>query len=94
MTTFRPSAGAVPQLCPGRVCARPCSASLVSQARTANGNDMDHLCYNQVADYSKGLIMNITNFLKSAKMFEDVIYVKLLIKLEDDNTKCHICLNK
>ena len=67
---------------------------LVSQARTANGNDMDHPSYNQVADYSKGVIMNITNFLKSAKMFEDVIYVKLLIKLEDDNTKCHICLNK
>ena len=44
---------------------------LVSQARTANGNDMDHPSYNQVADYSKGVIMNITNFLKSVKMFED-----------------------
>ena len=44
---------------------------LVSQARTANGNDMDHPSYNQVADYSKGVIMNISNFIKFVKMFEE-----------------------
>merc|ERR1712152_80723 len=44
---------------------------LVTQAKTANGNDVSHPSYNKVADYSKGVIMNITNFLKSVKMFED-----------------------
>ena len=45
---------------------------LVSQARTANGNDKDHPSYNQVADYSKGVIMNITNFLKSVKSVQEL----------------------
>ena len=44
---------------------------LISQAKAANGHDVDHPAYNQVSDYSKGVIMNITNFLKSVKMFED-----------------------
>merc|ERR1719175_238432 len=44
---------------------------LLTQAKTANGNDVSHPSYNKVADYSKGVIMNITNFLKSVKMFED-----------------------
>ena len=45
--------------------------SLISQAKSANGHNVDHPAYNQVSDYSKGVIMNITNFLKSVKMFED-----------------------
>ena len=44
---------------------------LISQAKSANGHDVDHPAYQQVSDYSKGVIMNITNFLKSVKMFED-----------------------
>ena len=44
---------------------------LISQAKAANGHDVDHPAYNQVSDYSKGVILNITNFLKSVKMFED-----------------------
>ena len=44
---------------------------LISQAKSANGHNVDHPAYNQVSDYSKGVIMNITNFLKSVKMFKD-----------------------
>ena len=44
---------------------------LITQAKSANGHDVDHPAYQQVSDYSKGVIMNITNFLKSVKMFED-----------------------
>jgi talin len=44
---------------------------LLIHAKNANGQQLEHPAFEQVSDYSKGVIVNITNLLKSVKSFED-----------------------